>query len=209
MLPRDRGRIIQIGSALACRGIPLQSAYCGTKHAIQGFTESVRAELLHDHSHVKISMVQLPAVNTPQFRWVKSRLPNQPQPVPPIYEPEVIAYAVLYLADHYRRQMFVGASTVIVIQANKLVPGFGDRYLARTCYQSQQTGQQASPNRPNNLWKPVDGTGGDYGARGDFSTRARKQSWQLWADTHRGLLALVGAGIASVIGAVLFRRNHE
>ncbi|HLX58272.1 MAG TPA: SDR family oxidoreductase [Ktedonobacteraceae bacterium] len=206
MLPRDKGRIIQIGSALAYRGIPLQSAYCGAKHAIQGFTESLRCELDHDKSHVKISMVELPAVNTPQFGWVKNRLPRKAQPVPPIYQPEVIADAVAYVADHYRRQLFVGLSTVIVIQANKIVPGFGDWYLGRTGFKSQQTSQPADPNAPNNLWKPVDDDK-DYGAHGAFDEKAIDKSWQVWADTHRGLLGLVGAGIAGVVTATVIRRG--
>src|SRR5437763_2570125 len=148
MLPRDRGKIIQIGSALAYRGIPLQSAYCGAKHAIQGFTESVRTELIHDKSHVTITMVQLPAVNTPQFGWVKSRLPHKAQPVPPIYQPEVIADAVTWVADHDRRQLFIGGSTVIVIQGDKLAPGFGDWYLGKTGYTAQQIGEPDSlPDR--------------------------------------------------------------
>src|ERR1051326_2850965 len=205
MLPRDQGKIIQVGSALAYRGIPLQSAYCGAKHAIQGFTESVRCELIHDRSNVKISMVQLPAVNTPQFSWVKSRLPQKAQPVPPIYEPEVIADAVAYVADHYRRELFIGLSTVISIQGNKLAPGFGDWYLGKTGYKSQQINEPEDPNRPNNLWHPVD-EDGDHGAHGAFDKRARKKSWQLWADTHRGLLALVGTGIESLVAAVLLRR---
>src|SRR5437763_86304 len=202
MLPRDRGRIIQVGSALAYRGIPLQSAYCGAKHAIQGFTESLRCELIHDKSNVKITMVQLPAVNTPQFGWVKSRLPHKAQPVPPIYQPEVIADAVTYVADHYRRQLYIGASTVIVIQGNKVAPGFGDRYLARTGFKSQQTDQPEDPQRPDNLWKPVD-EGQDYGAHGAFSSRATDRSWQVWADTHREVLALAGAAIMGVFGAAL------
>jgi NAD(P)-dependent dehydrogenase (short-subunit alcohol dehydrogenase family) len=207
MLPRDQGRIIQIGSALAYRGIPLQSAYCGAKHAIQGFTESVRSELIHDKSNVKITMVQLPAVNTPQFGWVKNRLPNKAQPVPPIYQPEVIADAVTWAADHYRRQLFIGASTVIVIQSDKLAPWFGDWYLGKTGYTSQQTGEPADPTRANNLWEPVD-EHHDYGAHGAFDDRARGKSWQLWADTHRGWFALIGAGIAGAIGAVVARRNR-
>ena len=208
MLPRDAGRIINVGSALAYRGIPLQSAYCGSKHAIQGFTESVRTELMHDKSNVKISMVQLPAVNTPQFGWVKSRLPRKAQPVPPIYQPELIADAITYVADHYRRQMYIGLSTVIVIQGNKILPAFGDWYLSRTGYKSQQTDQPANPNRPNNLWEPVDGKGGgDHGAHGAFDARAMNRSWQLWADMHRGVLVLVGAGLFSVVGATLFWRS--
>ena len=205
MLPRDRGRIIQIGSALAYRGIPLQSAYCGSKHAIQGFTESVRCELMHDRSNVKISMVQLPAVNTPQFGWVKSRLPNKAQPVPPIYQPEVIAEGVMYVADHYRRQLYIGLSTVIVIIANKFLAGFGDWYLGKTGYKSQQTNQPADPNRPNNLWHPVD-ENRDYGAHGAFNARAKDKSWQLWADTHRGILALAGTSLAGMLGAFIFRK---
>ena len=207
MLPRDRGKIIQIGSALAYRGIPLQSAYCGAKHAIQGFTESVRTELMHDKSHVTITMVQLPAVNTPQFGWVKSRLPHKAQPVPPIYQPEVIANAVTWVADHDRRQLFIGGSTVIVIQGDKLAPGFGDWYLGKTGYTSQQTPEPADPNQPNNLWKPVD-EHHDYGAHGAFDDRAHGRSWQLWADTHRGWLALAGASVVSVIAAAIFRRKN-
>ena len=206
MLPRDQGRIIQVGSALAYRGIPLQSAYCGAKHAIQGFTESVRCELIHDKSNVKISMVQLPAVNTPQFSWVKSKLPHKAQPVPPIYEPEVIADGVAYVADHYRRELFIGLSTVIVIQGNKIAPGFGDWYLGKTGYKSQQTNQPENPNRPNNLWHPVD-EDHDYGAHGAFDDRARKKSLQLWVDTHRSMLSLVGAGIASLGAAVFLSRG--
>ncbi|TMD64045.1 MAG: SDR family oxidoreductase [Chloroflexi bacterium] len=208
MLPRDQGRIIQIGSALAYRGIPLQSAYCGAKHAIQGFTESLRSELIHDKSNVKITMVQLPAVNTPQFGWVESRLPHKAQPVPPIYEPEVIADAVTYVTDHYRRQLYIGASTVIVIQGNKVAPGFGDRYLASTGFKSQQTDQPEDPDRPDNLWKPVD-EGQDYGARGAFSSRATDKSWQVWADTHRSVLALAGAAIMGVFGATLLALDWQ
>jgi NAD(P)-dependent dehydrogenase (short-subunit alcohol dehydrogenase family) len=207
MLPRDKGRIIQIGSALAYRGIPLQSAYCGAKHAIQGFTESVRCELLHDKSNVKITMVQLPAVNTPQFSWVRSRLPHKAQPVPPIYQPEVIADAVTWVADHYRRQLFVGASTVTVIQGNKIAPGLGDLYLARTGYQSQQTSEPDNHNRPDNLWQPVD-EDRDYGAHGAFDNRARDKSLQLLANTHRGLLALVASTIASLFLGALFWRKQ-
>jgi short-subunit dehydrogenase len=203
MLPRDKGHIIQIGSALAYRGIPLQSAYCGSKHAIQGFTESLRCELIHDKSNVKITMVQLPAVNTPQFGWEKSRLPHKAQPVPPIYQPEIIADAVTYVADHYRRQMFLGASTVIVIQGNKVAPAFGDWYLGKTGFKSQQTDEPADPNRPYNLWQPVD-EDRDHGAHGAFDDRAINKSWQVWADTHRGLLSLVGAGIAGLVTAAVW-----
>jgi short-subunit dehydrogenase len=200
MLPRDRGRIIQIGSALAYRGIPLQSAYCGAKHAIQGFTESLRSELIHDKSNVKITMVQLPAVNTPQFGWVKSRLPNKAQPVPPIYQPEVIAEAVTWVTDHYRRQVYVGLSTVNVITGNKIAPALGDYYLARTGFKSQQTDQPEDPQRPNNLWEPVD-EHKDHGAHGAFDDRAKGSSWELWADMHRRALLMAGAGVLGLVGA--------
>lgn len=207
MLPRDRGRIIQIGSALAYRGIPLQSAYCGAKHAIQGFTESVRAELIHDKSNVKITMVQLPAVNTPQFSWVKSRLPHKAQPVPPIYQPEVIADAVTWVTDHYRRQLYIGLSTVIVIQGNKIAAGYGDRYLGKTGYKSQQTNQPEDPNRPNNLWAPVDDDH-DHGAHGAFDVQAKSRSLQVWANTHRGLLAFTATALMSLVGAAFLGKNR-
>ncbi len=207
MLPRDKGRIIQIGSALAYRSIPLQSAYCGAKHAIMGFTDSIHCELIHDKSNVKITMVQLPAVNTPQFSWVKNRLPHKAQPVPPIYQPEVIADGVTWVTDHYRRELFIGLSTVIAIQGNKLFPALGDLYLGRTGYKSQQTGQRVDPNSPNNLWEPVDEKQ-DHGTHGTFDDKATSWSWQLWADTHIGLLALVGAGIASLVGVALFWRKQ-
>lgn len=211
MLPRDRGRIIQIGSALAYRSIPLQSAYCGAKHAIMGFTDSIRCELLHDKSQVKITMVQLPAVNTPQFGWVKSRLPRKAQPVPPIYEPELIADAVTWVTDHYRRELFLGLGTAIIIQGNKLCPALGDWYLGKTGYKSQQTDEPADPRRPNNIWEPVDETR-DYGAHGTFDDRAHHKSWQMWADTRGSLLTLLGsAGLMSIVGGIALARrlgNH-
>src|SRR3989441_1933676 len=139
MLPRDWGSIVQVGSALAYRGIPLQAAYCGAKHAIQGFTESLRCELLHDKSNVRVTMVQLPAMNTPQFSWVKSRLPRKPQPVPPIYQPEVAAEALVWAADHDRRELWVGLPTCKAIVGERVIPGLLDHYLARIGYQDQQT----------------------------------------------------------------------
>jgi short-subunit dehydrogenase len=196
MLPRNRGAIVQVGSALAYRGIPLQAAYCGAKHAVQGFTESLRCELLHDGSDVHVSMVQLPAMNTPQFDWVKSRLPRQPQPVPPIYEPEVAAEAVVWAATHRRREISVGGSTAIAIWGNKVAAGLGDRYLAHTGFDSQQTDQPADPNRPNNLWKPVPG---DHGAHGRFGNRSWNRSQQTWVNEH---LAVLAVGIAA--GAALW-----
>ncbi|HEX8858281.1 MAG TPA: SDR family oxidoreductase [Actinomycetes bacterium] len=199
MLPRDRGTIVQVGSALAYRGIPLQSAYCGGKHAIEGFTESVRAELLHQKSKVRLTMVQMPALNTPQFTWVLSRLPGSPQPVPPIYQPEVAARAIAWAATHRRRQLWVGATTVATILANDVAPGLLDRYLGRTGYKSQQTRQPADPGRPNNLWAPVPG---DHGAHGPFDERAHPRSPQLWASTHRGLVGAAIAGLAAGAGLV-------
>jgi NAD(P)-dependent dehydrogenase (short-subunit alcohol dehydrogenase family) len=203
MLPRDRGVIVQVGSALAYRGIPLQAAYCGAKHAILGFTESLRCELLHEGSNVRVTMVQMPALNTPQFSWVKSKLPRKPQPVPPIYQPEVAAEAIYWAAHHDRRELYVGGSTVKAIVGNKIAPGLLDHYLAKTGYDSQQHDGADDPNRPSNLWQPVPG---DHGAHGDFDNRANGQSLELWAATHRGPLALVAAGVAGLAGATLFTR---
>ncbi|SFO86724.1 Short-chain dehydrogenase [Amycolatopsis arida] len=197
MLPRDRGTIVQVGSALAYRGIPLQSAYCGAKHAIQGFTESLRCELLHDGSHVRVTMVQLPAVNTPQFDWVLSRLPNKAQPVPPIFQPELAADAIAYAADHPgRREYWVGGSTVLTLLGNKFAPGLLDRYLARTGYESQQTERPRNPDQPVNLWDPADDREGhDFGAHGRFDRTAKRSSAQVWASRHHGLLAAAGGAV--------------
>ncbi|MGH8958680.1 MAG: SDR family oxidoreductase [Acidimicrobiia bacterium] len=198
MLARDRGVVVQVGSALAYRGIPLQSAYCGAKHAIQGFTESVRSELMHDGSNVHLTMVQMPALNTPQFSWVKSRLPRKPQPVPPIYQPEVAAKAIFWAATHRRRELNVGFMSSAVVIANKVAPGLGDLYLSKTGYDSQQYDGPADPERPHNLWSPV---AGDQGAYGDFGPRAAPRSWHLWANTHRGqLAALLGTAAFGVLG---------
>jgi NAD(P)-dependent dehydrogenase (short-subunit alcohol dehydrogenase family) len=196
MLPRDRGVIVQVGSALAYRAIPLQSAYCAAKHAVQGFTESLRSELIHDGSRVRVTTVQLPAVNTPQFNWIKSRMPRHPQPVPPIYQPEVIADAVFWAAHHPRRELSVGVSTVKAILGDKFIPGLLDRYLARVGYEGQQTGQPIDPNRPNNLYDPLPG---DHGAHGKFDDGARTVSLQLWANQHRGWLAAAGLGVAGLL----------
>jgi short-subunit dehydrogenase len=203
MLPRDRGTVVQVGSALAYRAIPLQSAYCGAKHAIRGFTDSVRTELMHDGSKVHITMVQLPAVNTPQFDLSKTNLPKHPQPVPPIYQPEVPARAIYWAAHHRRREVRVGLSSTIVIAGNKLLPGLGDRYLARTGYDSQQTDQPANEDRPNNLYEPVPG---DHGAHGDFDEQSHEESPQLWATEHLGLLALAG-GIGLLATTALIGRR--
>src|SRR5947207_1444162 len=196
MLPRDRGAIVQVGSALAYRGIPLQAAYCGAKHAIQGFTESLRCELLHDGSRVHVTMVQLPAMNTPQFDWVKSRLPRKPQPVPPIYAPEIAADAIVWAASERRREMSVGAPTVAAIWGDKIASGLLDRYLARTGYDSQQTNEPADPDRQDNLWYPLSG---DHGAHGRFESRTSRISIQTWANEHLGALAGVALGSVALM----------
>ncbi len=199
MKARKRGTIVHVGSALAYRGIPLQTAYCGAKHAIQGFHEALRCELLHERSNVHVTMVQMPAVNTPQFSWVLSRLPKHPQPVPPIYQPEVAARAVLFAADHpKRREYWVGASTVGTLLANAVVPGLLDRYLARTGFASQQTAKLRTDDEPVNLWDPADGEEGrDFGAHGVFDDQALASSPQQWL-AHR--YPQVGA-TAGVLGA--------
>ena len=207
MKARNRGTIVQVGSALAYRGIPLQTAYCGAKHAIQGFHEALRCELLHEKSGVRVTMVQMPAVNTPQFSWVLSRLPNHPQPVPPIYQPEVAADAVLFAADHpKRREYWVGGSTMGTLLANAVAPGLLDRYLAKTGFKSQQTDKPPDPEQATNLWQPADGAGKhDYGAHGVFDDKATSSSKQVWASQHHGTLALAGAGVAALAGLAVGR----
>lgn len=206
MKPRDHGTVVQVGSALGQRSIPLQSAYCGAKHAVNGFTESVRCELLHDRSKVRITIVQMPAVNTPQFSWVLSRLPRHPQPVPPIYQPELVARSVLHAADHPRRkQYWVGESTVATLLAQKFAAPLLDRYLARTGYDSQQTEQHVDGQQPHNLWQPVDReSGSDHGARGVFDGSSHAHSPQMWAARHAGIGA--GAALAAGMGVLAARR---
>lgn len=205
MLLRDRGVIIQVGSALAYRGIPLQSAYCAAKHAIQGFNDSLRSELIHDKSNVRVTMVQLPAMNTPQFSWVKSRLPRKPQPVPPIYQPEIGAEAILFLAHNNRREMYVGYPTVEAIVGDKIAPAFADWYLAKSGYDAQQTDEPVDSDRQDNLWKPVPG---DHGAHGTFGDSAAKSSPQLWANTNRRWLAIGGAGLIGLTIGLLLKREQ-
>lgn len=206
MLPRDRGTIVQVGSTLAYRGIPLQSAYCGAKHAIQGFHESLRTELLHDGSNVRVTMVQMPAVNTPQFGWVRSRLPKRAQPVPPIYQPEVAARAVVHAAAHpRRREYWVGETTAATLVANAVAPGLLDRYLARTGFSAQQTSQPRDPDQPENLYEPAD-QGVDRGAHGAFDARSHGRSPQVWASQHHGLLTTVSAA-ALAVGALARKRS--
>lgn len=199
MLPRDHGTILQVGSALAFRGIPLQSSYCGAKHAIQGFTESLRTELLHDHSKVWVTMVHLPASNTPQFNWVKSRLPRKPQPYPPVFQPEVPAEAIYYAAHHRRREMFVGWPTLKTVIGNRLVPGYVDRVLANTAYEGQQYNGLVEPDRQDNLWQPVPR---DFGAHGDFDEGAKPSSWLLWADMHQKPITL-GVSAIAIVGLLI------
>jgi NADP-dependent 3-hydroxy acid dehydrogenase YdfG len=207
MKTRDRGTIVQVGSALAYLGIPLQTAYCGAEHAIQGSREALRCELLHDGSKVRVTMVQMPAVNTPQFSWVLSRLPRR-APVPPIYRPEVAARAVLHAADHpRRREYWVGGSTAATLAANALAPGLLDRYLARTGFDSQQTDRPRGETRVN-LWKALDGREGqDFGVHGPFDDLAIVRSYQLWASQHHGTLAGVAAAVTA--GATVLARRRR
>jgi NAD(P)-dependent dehydrogenase (short-subunit alcohol dehydrogenase family) len=203
MRRRNAGTIVQVGSALAYRGIPLQSAYCGAKHAMQGFTESLRCELLHEHSDIKVTMVQLPALNTPQFDVVRSRLQRKAQPVPPIYQPEVAARAIAWAAEgHDRREVWVGASTAITIAGNNFAAGVGDRYLARTGFDSQQTNEPEDPGRPDNLFEPIPG---DRGAHGRFDAKSHGRSLQLLAARHRRALIAAGAALSLAVGAVVRR----
>jgi short-subunit dehydrogenase len=196
MRERDAGVIVQVGSALAYRGIPLQGAYCGGKHALQGFLESLRSELLHDGSHVHLTMVQLPALNTPQFTWSRAKMPRSPQPVPPIFQPEVAADAIVWAASHPRRELMVGWPTVKAILGNAVLPGVADRYLARNGFDAQQTDDPVDPNRPDNLFEPVPG---DQGAHGPFDEKSRGRSIQLRLAKHRIPLL---AGFAALAGAV-------
>jgi hypothetical protein len=202
MLPRDRGTIIQIGSALSYRSIPLQSAYCAAKHAINGFTDSLRCELHHDQSNVQVTTVQMPAMNTTQFEWVKNRMPNDTQPVPPIYDPELTAEVVVEAgtAQKPRREYWVGTPTVLAIVGQKFIPGILDRYLGKTGYKSQQIqGEKRNPDAPNNLYAYVPGV---HSARGRFSDQASRTSAEVFVTLHRGwfllgaTLALFAAGVA-------------
>ena len=204
MSARNQGTIVQVGSALAFRSIPLQSPYCGAKHAIVGFTDSIRSELLHNKSDVHITAVMLPAMNTPQFSWCRTRLPRHPQPVPPIYQPEVAARAIVWASTHKKREVYVGLPTVTAIYGNELAPGFADKYLASHAYNGQQTEEHVSPDRPDNLFEPVDG---EYAAHGIFDSRAKDYSVQssldrevMTAAGHRGLVA----SAAFVLAGILF-----
>jgi short-subunit dehydrogenase len=208
MSARDRGAIVQVGSALAYRSIPLQAAYCAAKHAVKGFTEALWCELLHDRSGVRLAMVQMPALNTPQFGWSRSRLPNAPQPVPPIYQPEVAARAIVWAAHHRRRELYVGSPTVEAIAGERIMPRALDHYLAEVGYEGQQTDAPVGADRADNLFDPVPG---DHGAHGAFDARARARSPALWMATHRaaaaaGAAALLLAGGAAGLALATRRR---
>lgn len=201
MKPRNRGTIIQVGSAMAYRSIPLQSVYCGAKAAIRGFTDSIRSELIHDKSNVHITMVQLPAFNTPQFNWGRTTLDKKPQPMPPIFEPEVAAEAVVWASKNHRRELWVAGSAVSAILGNRLLAPALDYLLARKAYKGQVTDESIESDRPDNLYSPVPG---DHGAHGRFDCKAKSRSLQLWANTHR--TALAGASLAFIAGAFLAKR---
>jgi NADP-dependent 3-hydroxy acid dehydrogenase YdfG len=205
MRPRDRGTIVQVGSALAFRSIPLQAAYCGAKHAIEGFTDSLRTELLHDRSRLQVTSVHLPALNTPQFSWVRSRLPRKPQPVPPIFQPEVAARAIVWAALHPRRQVLVGSPTVAAVYGQRIAPGLLDGYLARTGYDSQQTPEPADPGRPDNLFTSVPG---EFGAHGEFDARAKSFSLQFNL-AYRAGRWLIGVGIGVGVVSALWSQNRS
>lgn len=203
MYRQDRGTIVQIGSALAYRSIPLQSPYCGAKHAIVGFTDSLRCELIHQKSNIHVTVVHLPAMNTPQFSWCRTRLPRHPQPVPPIFEPEVAARAVYFAAHNKRREIFVGGPTVKAIYGQDVAPSFADWYLGTHGYDAQQTNEPVPPDRPDNLFEPVPG---DWAAHGIFTDQSKDFSLQNWVNLRRVPVALAAAGIAG-IGALLWKRN--
>ncbi len=202
MRKRDAGTIVQVGSALAYRSIPLQAPYCGAKHAIVGFTDSLRCELIHDRSKIHVTVVHLPAMNTPQFSWGRTRLPRHPQPVPPIFEPEVAAEAIYYAAHHRRREIFVGGPTIKAVYGQDVVPGFADWYLGRTAVNGQQTNEPVRPDRPDNLFEPVPGA---YAAHGDFTGKAKSFSLQNWINLRRVPVGIAAAAAATAV--VLWRRK--
>jgi short-subunit dehydrogenase len=201
MVPRDTGTVVQVGSALSYRAIPLQAAYCGAKFGIRGFTDSVRTELMHEGSGVWITMVQLPALNTPQFSWCRTKLPQHPQPVPPIFQPEVAAEAVYFAAHQRRREIYCGWPVVKAIVGNKLAPRLADWYLSRNGFDSQQVrGEPVSPDRPDNLFDPVPDKAATHGR---FDEQARGRSAQFWASAHRPILAAALLGVAGAAAGLL------
>jgi short-subunit dehydrogenase len=207
MQPRNSGSIVFVGSALAYRGIPLQSAYCASKHAIEGFYDSLRTELIHDKSDIKTCMVQLPAMNTTQFGFVKSRMPNKPKPMGEIFEPEVAARAIVYASQHNRREIYVGPSTVKAIIGNKIAPWYADRVLAKSGFKGQMTDEPEDPQRKDNLWEPLPG---DHGAHGPFGSKSHEFSLQTWATLHRGIVTFVtiSAIVAGAFG-ILRKGNKQ
>ncbi len=211
MHSRNRGAIVQVCSALSYRSIPLQSPYCGAKHAIVGFTDSIRSELIHNKSNVHITAVMLPAMNTPQFSWCRTRLPRHPQPVPPIFQPEVAARGIVWAASHKRRELYIGWPTVKAIYGNELAPAYADRYLAKFAYSGQETSQPVAPNRPDNLFEPVEG---QYAAHGIFDNRAKSCSIQsslnlksIDLTPHRGLIAGAAVALAGLVCVGLGKRR--
>jgi short-subunit dehydrogenase len=200
MQKRNQGIIVLIGSALAHRGIPLQSAYCGAKHAVQGFFESLRSELFHNQSGIHLTIVHMPALNTPQFEWVKSLLPNKPKPMGKVFQPEVAAQAILYAASHQRREIYVAFPTYVAIWGNKIAGWFLDRYLGKVGYKGQQTDEKVAPNRKNNVWEPVPG---DHGAHGTFDKVAHNDSFMLNVTMHRSLIWTVVIILIAVIILIL------
>ncbi len=191
MSPRNRGTIINVGSALAYRSVPLQAVYCGAKSAIRGFTDSLRSELIHDKLNIQLTMVHLPAVNTPQFGWAKNKTGHGARPVPPVYQPEVPARAIFYASHAKQREVWVGFPTVMAIMANRIAPKFADKYLAKSGYTGQRTAAEESPDAPSNLFEPVPG---HQGAHGDFGKAARTASWEMFVAKHR-YLAFAAAGL--------------
>jgi NAD(P)-dependent dehydrogenase (short-subunit alcohol dehydrogenase family) len=207
MRPRDRGMIVQVGSALAERSVPLQSAYCGAKHAIRGFTDSVRCELIHEKSNVRLTMVQMPALNTPQFSWARSAMPRKAKPIAPVYQPEVAAEMVYWAAHRRRREVLVGFSTVKAMWANRFVPKLLDYYLGKKGVDGQLRDEAEDPGRPDNLWSPVPG---DFGAHGEFDEEARSRCWQTSISKHRNCLAIAGlAGVALTLGAAALCNGRD
>ena len=205
MTPRNRGAIVNVGSALSYRSVPLQSVYCGAKAAIRGFTDSLRSEIIHDELDINLCMVDLPAVNTPQFDWAMNKMGVKAKPVAPIYDPEVPARAILFAAENRRREIWVGFPTVKAIWANRIAPGTADRYLAKAGYTGQLTDTPLSPSAPANLFEAVKG---DYGAHGRFDAKSRTGSWEMFTDRHRDACYLAAATLVGVCGiAWLVRRR--
>jgi NAD(P)-dependent dehydrogenase (short-subunit alcohol dehydrogenase family) len=208
MRPRNRGVVVQVGSALCYRSIPLQSPYCGAKSAVRGFTDSLRCELIHDRSKVRLTMVHMPAVNTPQFTWNRAKLSRKPQPLPPIFQPEIAGRAIYWASHKAPREMLVGGSTVLAVLAQKIAPRIADLYLALTGYKNQQTDEPIEPNRRDNLFEPVD-TLRDYGSHGEFDAQAHERSLETEAVMHRGwLLAGLGVAGAAAAGAIALARRE-